>query len=185
MGVHLNEEGLTQAIKTAEWLSDYPITAIYSSPLSRAIETARPLVERMGSPLIENDDLTEIDFGDFVGKSFDELKHDENWLQRVINPAAMVFPNGETTSEVEARVKHFLNDLMSSENDDSVVVCYSHSDTIRILLAIAMGLSLSTYTRLSISPASISALSFWQQQWKIHFINLSPTQKFQFALGIK
>jgi len=51
-GTHLNRAGVTQAERLAARLAALPITAIYSSPLERAVETARPLAERRGCAMI-------------------------------------------------------------------------------------------------------------------------------------
>ena len=51
-GVHLNNEGLKQAVRISEILADIPIKAIYSSPLERAMETARPTAELKELPVL-------------------------------------------------------------------------------------------------------------------------------------
>ena len=179
MNVHLNKQGRWQAEQTAAWLEEYPVQVIYSSPLSRAVETAEPLASLKGLDINIHTALNEIDYGTFVGKSFEELKNDQNWLKRVKDPATMTFPQGESILEVEQRVRTFYAELQNKHTEDGTIVCYSHADTIRMMVAVALGLPLATYTRIDISPASVSAVSSLQGLYKIHFVNLVPYGKFR------
>ena len=185
MSVHLNEQGRRQAQQTAEWLSTYPIQAIYSSPLSRAMETARPLAESLSLPIHEREALNEIDYGNFVGRTFTDLKNDPNWRQRVDNPATMAFPQGESIIQVQTRVTFLLDDLHNYYPENATIALFSHADTIRIFLAVALGLPLATYTRLDIAPASVSEISRWQDQYKVYFINQIPYGKFKIPVPEK
>src|SRR5215212_2773666 len=72
-GVHLNAEGGVQAEALARRLGEVAVSAIYSSPLERALETAAPIAADQGVPVIEAPGLLEIDFGDWTGKTLQEL----------------------------------------------------------------------------------------------------------------
>jgi probable phosphoglycerate mutase len=69
----LDAMGLRQAERLAEALADEPITAVYSSDLSRAVQTAAPLVERKQLPLRPDPALRERSFGEFQGRTFEEV----------------------------------------------------------------------------------------------------------------
>src|SRR4051812_25292056 len=72
-GVHLDDTGRFQAAALVERLSAVKLDAIYSSPLERAVETARPVAAAQGLEVETSAGLTEIDFGEWSGKTLDEL----------------------------------------------------------------------------------------------------------------
>jgi broad specificity phosphatase PhoE len=72
-GVSLSEAGRSQALKLAERVSRETVTAIYSSPLERARETAAPIAARLGLEVEVAPEINEIGFGDWSGLTFDEL----------------------------------------------------------------------------------------------------------------
>jgi broad specificity phosphatase PhoE len=72
-GVHLNDTGVQQAQSLAERLSGLAVGGLYSSPLERALETARPIGARHGLQVETAAGLNEIDFGDWTGRNLNEL----------------------------------------------------------------------------------------------------------------
>ena len=67
-GIHLNEKGQEQAVSAAARLAHLPITAIYSSPVTRCLETARPIAELFDLPIISVEALGEVRYGKWEGK---------------------------------------------------------------------------------------------------------------------
>ena len=74
LDIPLNATGRWQAERLAQALRDEPITAIYTSDLTRAWETAQYIGELQGLPVIKEAGLRERDFGDFEGKTFAEIE---------------------------------------------------------------------------------------------------------------
>jgi probable phosphoglycerate mutase len=181
--VHLNAQGKIQAQKTADWLADKKICAIVSSPITRAMETAQPLADLTGLPIITNDLLMEVDYGDWTGWRFEDLKEKPAWQEVLQKPLAMQFPNGENIAQIEQRMRTFIRYLVETYSEKDVVVCYSHADLLCIMIALCVELPLLHYRNLTISPAAVSALSYGQQKWKIHFLNQTMDEKFEFSEG--
>jgi len=77
-GIHLNEEGIQQASRVAEFLHHSPICAVYSSPLERGMETAAIIASKHNLAVHPIDSLKEIDFGDYQGKG-EDLAKDHLW----------------------------------------------------------------------------------------------------------
>lgn len=94
-GVHLNAEGKRQAESLAEHLARLPIAAIFSSPLERARETAEPLARRLGQHVEFAPELLEVDFGDWTGKSLQELDAIPLWEHWNSFRSCTQIPNGE------------------------------------------------------------------------------------------
>ena len=108
----LDDSGYAQAHRLSSRLADLPITAIYTSPLRRAYETATILNEPHQSALNIVEDLSEIHLGDWEGLP----KHDiqerwpELWKQMATDPSNLVIPNGESIKELTERaVQAFRN----------------------------------------------------------------------------
>src|SRR5580704_13053113 len=79
-GVSLNDEGVQQANTLASELAHHPIVAVYSSPLERAMETARPLAVRRGVEIISEPAFGEVRFGDWQGRDYSEIENDPDWI---------------------------------------------------------------------------------------------------------
>src|SRR4051812_16604346 len=78
-GCHLNSTGREQAERLAHRLSRFPIRAIYTSPLERAVETAEVIATRMNLPLCQSKDLGELRFGNWEGRMIRDLDEEEEW----------------------------------------------------------------------------------------------------------
>ncbi|MBI3244191.1 MAG: MSMEG_4193 family putative phosphomutase [Chloroflexi bacterium] len=156
-GVHLNETGRAQAEALAERLAKAPIKAIYSSPLERALETARPLAKSLKLSIQKYEGIGEVRYGDWTGKSLKMLARTKLWkvVQRL--PSAMAFPNGETLREVQGRAMAALEGIARKHPKD-LVALFSHGDVIKLAVAYYLGMPLDTFQRIMISTGSITAI---------------------------
>src|SRR6476620_9372538 len=78
-GVHLNDDGRSQAAATAARLATLPIDAIYTSPLDRTVETAQAIAGPRGMPLRLVEGLGEVKYGEWQGAELKELYKHELW----------------------------------------------------------------------------------------------------------
>src|SRR5205085_3158162 len=78
-GVHLNANGKTEASQLAEALAACDFAAIYSSPLERAQQTASQIACKKGMAFTVDAGLHEIDYGEWTGKTFAELRNVPAW----------------------------------------------------------------------------------------------------------
>jgi probable phosphoglycerate mutase len=157
--VHLNSIGTAQAEKLAELFTDTKLTAVYSSPLERSMETALPLAKAQGLKVIRNKGLLEIDFGSWQGSSLKALRRRKLWPRVQFQPSTVRFPQGESFAEAQFRIVQAINQLVASHNGKSVrLACVSHADPIKLAIAHFLGLSLDHFQRLSLVPASVSSL---------------------------
>jgi probable phosphoglycerate mutase len=156
-GHHLSDEGIRQAEAVAARLAGLPVKAIYSSPLERCQETAEIIARHHRPGVVTVDDLGEIRYGDWQGRSFKTLYRTKAWVELMQRPADFRFPNGETIREAQTRGVGAIEVLRSKHKADMVVVA-SHADMIRLIVAAYLGLSLDLYQRMSIAPASVTAV---------------------------
>jgi probable phosphoglycerate mutase len=162
-GLHLSERGRAQADRVSERLTGLPIDAIYCSPLERTSETAAPTASRTGLPLNHDDGLLECDFGDWTGAALADLAAMPQWQGVQHNPSSFRFPNGESFTQMQARMVGAL-EVLRVAHPGAVVVCFSHADPIKAAVAHALGTHLDLFQRIMISPGSVSAIEYAEGQ---------------------
>jgi broad specificity phosphatase PhoE len=130
---HAEAGNAEQVAATADELCGLTLAAVYTSPLTRALETARAVAARHDLAALEMDELREIDFGQVDGLAFDELPAElrEGLLH---SPAKVRFPGGETYAELQQRVCGTLDRLVAAHPGDTIAVV-SHAGSIRAALA--------------------------------------------------
>lgn len=158
-GVHLNEKGHAQAAALAEQLRRQPLAAIYSSPLERCLQTAEPVAGALGMPVICEDGVLEVDYGEWRGGNLVELAKSPEWQLVQHNPGVFRFPSGETLYEVQGRAVAAIERIRQA-HPNQVVAVFSHGDIIRTALAHYMGTPIDLFQRIIISTASISVVVF-------------------------
>jgi alpha-ribazole phosphatase len=109
----LNETGRAQARALAQQLQDQPFTAIYTSDLQRARETAEIIAASVHLPVTLEPRLREINQGKWEGQLVEGIKarYAELWQRRTVDPTNVRPPGGETVGEVARRVYTALNDI--------------------------------------------------------------------------
>lgn len=156
-GVHLNEKGKQQAAALAEQLATEPIKAIYSSPLLRALETAKPLAKTQGLPIDRCAGVAEVRYGAWQGQKLHNLQRRKLWKKVQQRPSAAAFPKGEALRKVQSRAVDAIETICARHPKDMVAV-FSHGDVIKMILAQYLGMPLDLYQRIEIGTASISHL---------------------------
>lgn len=133
--VPLNEHGREQAAELARTLSGVGITAVHSSDLSRASETAELLAQSLGLTVQYDPRLREIHQGEWQGQLYTDIqaKYAEEFRQRKENPASVAPPGGETASQVLERVLASIQDIARKHPGETVAVV-SHGFALAVLL---------------------------------------------------
>lgn len=160
-GLHLSEMGQSQASELAERIKELARkpTAIFTSPLERAKETALPIAEALRlRPLIDRG-LLECDFGAWTGKKLATLSRRVEWRAVQNAPSTFRFPEGESFSEMQQRMWSTLERLAKRHRNRTIVVV-SHADPIKAAVTYAQGVPLDLFQRTVISPCSLSAITF-------------------------
>lgn len=158
--VHLNDKGHEQAANLAQLLAKQPVTAIYSSPLERCMETAQPLANALKLPVTPTPGLLEVDYGEWRGANLKELSKLAEWRMVQHNPSTFRFPLGETLREVQSRAVGTIEQLRQA-HPNQVIALFSHGDVIRTTIAHYLGTPLDLFQRVLISTASVSVIGFF------------------------
>jgi len=173
-GVTLNDQGRTESEALAGRLKAEGLAAVYVSPLARTRETAAPIAEATALTPVEDADLLEIDFGDWTGKPFDELRDDPLWATWNTARAMARPPGGESMVEVQARLWRWL-DRTRAAHPEQRIAAVTHADAIKALVAHVLGFSLDQHDRLEVSPGSVSTLV--AGDWGAKILSLNETMR--------
>ena len=172
-GIGLTERGRAEIAAMAELLAADDIAAIYSSPLQRTRESAEIVAERLGLPIAYRDDLIELDFGEWTGKTFDQIRTDPHWPPWSTRRSLATIPGGESMRDVQHRVVAALLELGDKHPQQAVVVV-SHGDVIRAALVFALGMPLDFYGRIEVGIGSVSTVRIDQAGVRVISINERP-----------
>jgi broad specificity phosphatase PhoE len=156
-GVTLSERGRAEAESAAERLCDRDITAIYASPMERTQQTAGIVGRQLSLPVNIVDDLAELDFGEWTGLTFDEVRKDPRWPEWATHRSLSCIPGGETMRHVQRRVVEAVMEMRAAHPDDHIAVV-SHGDVIRAALVFALGMPLDFYARIEVATGSLSTM---------------------------
>jgi probable phosphoglycerate mutase len=155
-GFHLTQNGKDQADAMAQRLKDIQISALYSSPIERAIETAC-YIERQKNIVMEiREELIEVNFGDWTGIKMASLSDNTYWNNFNIFKGAFRIPEGEMVEEIASRMCRFIEEVRRKVSGNIAIV--SHGDPIKTVIAQYTGIPLDYIIRFDILPASISVL---------------------------
>lgn len=161
-GVDLSDEGRSQVHALAARLETCHIDAIYSSPLSRTLETAHILAEGRALAPELRDGLREIGHGHWEGLSRREVeaRFPDEYSAWAADPFTYAPAGGESGVSVLARALPVVRELVVAHPQQSVLVV-SHKATIRLLLASLLGFDMRGYRdRLDQAPACLNIVEF-------------------------
>jgi alpha-ribazole phosphatase len=130
---HAEAGNLAQAERLARTLADVPLTAVYTSPLARASDTAQRMAARHDLSPVVVPDLREIEFGEVDGLQFDDYPTDLK-TSLLTAPASASFPGGESYEDLRRRVVAAVAELVARHNGETVAAT-SHAGAIRAALA--------------------------------------------------
>jgi probable phosphoglycerate mutase len=150
-GVRLSPAGVRQAQALAERFAGGALAALYTSPLERATETAAAIGAQLGLEARVAEELNEIDFGAWTGRTVAELDQIEAWRQFNHFRSSARIPDGETMVEVQARFLRLVERLTAAHPGRTVALV-SHGDVIKAALAHYLGVHLDLFQRIEIAP---------------------------------
>ena len=169
-GVSLSDHGRKQAEALAARLGPMHLSAVYSSPVDRCIETAHAIAGVRGLEVRPAPGLEEVGYGRWIGRPLAQLARTRLWSRIHQVPSSVRFPAGETLREVQQRGVTAL-DAIAASHSRGAVAAVSHADVIRLLLAHYAGIHIDLFQRIIVSTASVSAVSLGDGPPRILRIN--------------
>jgi probable phosphoglycerate mutase len=160
--VELSAHGRWQAQCLAERLSDEQITAVYSSPMKRTVDTAAIVAAPHGLSPGLHDELREIHHGRWeeMRRGDVEVTYPDEYAAWEEDPFTFAPHGGESGLSVVARALPFVRQVALAHDGQSILLV-SHKATIRLLIAGLLGFDMRGYRdRLDQSPACLNVLDF-------------------------
>jgi broad specificity phosphatase PhoE len=149
----LSERGNAQVLALAERVARLAPDAIFSSPLERAMSTARPIAEATGLEIVPLDDLREMNFGRWEGQSFRDIRaNDAEAARRWMEDPEVACPGGESHHDVRTRMARALAATAGSARP----VIVTHGTALRIGATILLDAPIAAARHLAQDNASIS-----------------------------
>lgn len=168
--VSLSEEGFLQAESVSKYVyENFKVDSIYASDLKRAVDTVKPLSEKLGLPVNRCKEFREIDVGAWQGMLIEDIKVKfkkelESYKQ---NPGEYKFIDGESFEDLRKRAEKALKDI-ADKNDGKTVVIGTHGGVIRTLLPVWYSMPLVKMKEFSTVPnASVTIVEYENGNYKV------------------
>ena len=155
--VELSKAGFKQAESLISYLSAIKFSKVYSSPLTRCIQTIAPFMEKNSKLDFQVDNrVIEMNYGKWSGRKLAVLSKDPKWKNVQNNPAGFTFPQGESFKSMRKRVDLALADL-KTKNGPILVV--THGDIIKMAITSSLGLPINRFQSFVVEPASLTIIN--------------------------
>jgi broad specificity phosphatase PhoE len=157
----LDEAGRVQAAALAKARPMSTVTAIVSSPVLRARQTADAIADELGLEVRVEDGLAETDFGRWEGMTFAEVEQRRSEeLTRWLASTAVAPPGGESFDAVAARVRR-ARDRIVAAHPGQVVAAVSHVTPIKTIVRLALDAPPVALFKMHLDTASISRVDYY------------------------
>ena len=178
-GVPLTKIGIEQAENIGKYLKPIDISAIYSSPIERADNTAKIVAESNSIDYKLDERLTELDMGKFTRMPYDEIfaKHGNVFLKFYSNDPIISEYNVETFPHVQKRVMDMLDYIIKKHNQQNVILV-THMDPIKSVIAKVMDLKPLSLFELIIANCSLTIIKHHDEKLSLSAINAMNTDRF-------
>lgn len=145
--IELTPRGMNQARDLAKWAAAAGLSAVWSSPLSRARLTARPAAEAAHVPLQIDDRLIEVDFGVGEGLTGQEMyqRFPEARTAFLKDPVLSPLPGSEDPVQAARRGAQALRNIASPVADEARILVVAHNTLLRLILCELLRIPLSLY----------------------------------------
>jgi alpha-ribazole phosphatase/probable phosphoglycerate mutase len=176
LDVGLSPAGRRQARLLAATLSHTELVALYSSPSRRARDTAAPIAATHGLEPIIDERLSEIDFGEFEGRTYDELEHayPELYREWMTTPTSVQFPGGESYRDLRVRALAAM-ETIRRRHAGQITAVVSHGGVLRAMLVACLQMPIELSFRLDQSHGAISIIDWVDTVPILRVLNAQPT----------
>ena len=179
---HLTEQGKMQVKDTARLLKNMSISKIYSSPVTRTIETTQIVGEELGLDYEIDDRLYEIDLGKLAGTNYDEVlnKYGNLFLSFYMGDDSVLSNHGvESFTAVKSRVRDLLDQIMTRHNNQNVLLV-THLDPIKAAISYILDLKPESLYKWHMRNAALTILKQEFKTWSISAVNFMGAQRYLF-----
>jgi len=170
--IPLDETGKQEVHLAGEALKNEALHAVYSSPLSRSMETAENIAKFHNIPVTPFEAIIDISYGEWEGLENQEVKEKYPELHALWQrePHKIKFPGGESLDEVRSRTMKGVEDLLAKHKDENFVLV-AHRVPNKVICCALLGLDNSHFWRIQQDTASTNLFIYRDGQWIIAFLN--------------
>jgi broad specificity phosphatase PhoE len=170
--ISLNEIGFREAELVGEYLKGKDIHVIYSSPLSRARETARRIAQVFNLKVQPLEGITDMSFGKWEGRPLKEIQiHDrELYRQWIEQPHLLKLPGGESLDEVRVRAMAALEEVIQYHHEKNLVLV-SHRVINKVIICGILGIDNSHFWQIGQDPTAINLIQYKNGKYILSFMN--------------
>jgi len=170
--ISLNEIGFREAELVGEYLKGKDIHVIYSSPLSRARETARRIAQVFNLKVQPLEGITDMSFGKWEGRPLKEVQiHDrELYRQWIEQPHLLKLPGGESLDEVRVRAMAALEEVIQYHHEKNLVLV-SHRVINKVIICGILGIDNSHFWQIGQDPTAINLIQYKNGKYILSFMN--------------
>ncbi len=171
--VPLSEEGIAQARATARYIAArWPLTAVYSSPLSRAMETARAIAEAQGLEVRPLPGLLDLGFGEWEGLTIAEVRdrYPDLWRAWQEAPHTLHFPGGESLDAVRERAMAALEETVRRHPGETIALV-GHRVVNQVLLCAILGLGNDHFWHVAQDTCAVNQIEWNGKFYRLMLMN--------------
>lgn len=159
----LTDKGENQAKQATKHLKGEYIDAIYSSPMERTLKTAKNIAREMNKDIKIIDNLKEVNFGMFEGKTHKEISKDykkeyDDWTADYVNYR---ISQGESLKDLHDRINDFIYEL-KMDSKDKTYLLVTHGGVIRVLITIVLGIDIEKMWNFKVPPGALVEIEYNQ-----------------------
>ncbi|MBW1698555.1 MAG: histidine phosphatase family protein [Deltaproteobacteria bacterium] len=172
--VPLNQTGKQQAEALAIALKKEPLSAIYTSPLTRARQTAELIkTYHPAVQLFEEKGFIEMDLGDFDGMfapdwASEYPQYRKAWME---NPSRVKMPGGESLQQVQQRAVGSLGRIIRQHSAGVTILVCTHNFVICGILCHALGMALDRFREIKQGNGALNILRKEGERYRVETLN--------------
>ena len=172
MDIPLDETGKKEVHLAGEAIKDETLHAIYSSPLSRSMETAENIAKFQNIEVTPLEAIIDISYGEWEGVSREEVQKKypdlyDLWLKA---PQKVTFPNGESLEAVRMRTMEAIENLLEKHPNENIALV-AHRVPNKVICCSLIGIDISNFWRIQQDTASTNLFKYKDGQWTISCLN--------------
>lgn len=171
--VPLSEEGIAEARATARYIAArWPLTAVYSSPLSRAMQTAQAIAGAQGLEVRPLPGLLDLGFGEWEGLTIAEVRarYPDLWRAWQEAPHTLRFPGGESLDVVRERALSALEETVRRHSGETVALV-AHRVVNQVLLCAVLGLGNDRFWHVVQDPCAVNRIEWNGRLYRLALMN--------------
>ena len=170
--VPLDEIGLKQAELAGQYFKGMEVHAIFSSPLSRAWQTAEKVAELHNLKVQSLQGIVDMSFGNWEGHPHQEIRQNDSktYRQWVETPHLVRLPGGEGLDDVRVRAMASLEEVIRLQPGKTLILV-SHRVVNKVIICGILGLDNSHFWQITQDPTAINLIQYKNGKYTLSLMN--------------